>query len=201
MQNYTLYLTFNLFFLICQTLFSVVSTNRLATTEGRWVGKAEKWRSLFWGVGLAVRCERSEHGKSQLSKKYLCSILYCLFKSFVLFIFFFITLNFYIVCNFQPYLTLFFRFPIALSFPHCLQRFSSLASGRGIGKARTGGELPKSCEVSHETTPPLAPNCLLGAVVFFYILPLFIRTNCQSTTNCKSIDFMRIVKIAEYFFL
>jgi len=35
----------------------------------------------------------------------------------------------------------------------CLQRFSSLAAGGGIGKARTGAELPKSCEVSHETTP------------------------------------------------
>jgi len=45
----------------------------------------------------------------------------------------------------------------------CTQRFSSLATGGGIGKARTGGELPNSCEVSHETTPPLAPNCLLGA--------------------------------------
>jgi hypothetical protein len=35
------------------------------------VGKAEKWRSPFLGVGLAMRCERSEHGKSQLSKKFL----------------------------------------------------------------------------------------------------------------------------------
>jgi len=42
---------------------------------GWWVGKAEKWRSPFLGEGLAVRCERSEHGKSQLSIKYLCSIL------------------------------------------------------------------------------------------------------------------------------
>jgi hypothetical protein len=31
------------------------------------VGRAEKWRSPFWGVELSVRCERSEHGKSQLS--------------------------------------------------------------------------------------------------------------------------------------
>jgi len=44
-----------------------------------------------------------------------------------------------------------------------MQRFSSLAAGGGIGKARTGGELPNSCEVSHETIPPLAPNCLLSA--------------------------------------
>ena len=31
------------------------------------MGRAEKWRSSFLGVELAVRCERSEHGKSQLS--------------------------------------------------------------------------------------------------------------------------------------
>jgi len=42
---------------------------------GWWVGRAEKWRSPFWGVGLAVRCERSEHGKSQLFIKYFCTIL------------------------------------------------------------------------------------------------------------------------------
>jgi len=52
-----------------------------------------------------------------------------------------------------------------------------LAAGGGIGKARTGGELPKSCEVSHETTPPLAPNCPLAAVhfsrtAFFYFFAL-----------------------------
>jgi len=48
-----------------------------------------------------------------------------------------------------------------------MQRVWGLASGGGIGKARTGAELPKSCKVSHETTPPLAPNCLLHAGHFF----------------------------------
>jgi len=43
-----------------------------------------------------------------------------------------------------------------------------------------------------------APDTLWA--VFFFILPLFIRTNCQSTSNYKSIDFIVIVKIAEYFF-
>jgi len=38
-----------------------------------------------------------------------------------------------------------------------------LAAGGGIGKAWTGGKLPNSCEVSHETAPPLAPNGLLSA--------------------------------------
>ena len=37
-----------------------------------------------------------------------------------------------------------------------------LAFGRGFAKARTGGELLNSCEVSHETTPRLTPNPLLG---------------------------------------
>ena len=53
--------------------------------------------------------------------------------------------------------------------PACMQRFSSLAAGGGIGKAWTGAELPKSCEVSHETTPPLAPNCLLHAGFLVFI--------------------------------
>jgi len=39
------------------------------------VGRAEKWRSPFLGVGLVVRCERSEHGKSQLFVKFLTSFL------------------------------------------------------------------------------------------------------------------------------
>jgi len=42
---------------------------------GWWVGRAAKWRSAFWGEELAVRCERSEHGKSQLFIKYFCPIL------------------------------------------------------------------------------------------------------------------------------
>jgi len=54
---------------------------RCPPPEGWWVGKAEKWRSLFLGVELAVRCERNEHGKSQLSIKCLCSILVTFFNS------------------------------------------------------------------------------------------------------------------------
>jgi hypothetical protein len=42
--------------------------------EGWWVGKAEKWRSPFLGEELAVRCERNEHGKSQLSISLICQI-------------------------------------------------------------------------------------------------------------------------------
>ena len=46
-----------------------------------------------------------------------------------------------------------------------------LSGGRGFAKARTGGELPKSCEVSHETAPRLTPNPSLceGVCLFFYL--------------------------------
>jgi len=54
--------------------------------------------------------------------------------------------------------------------PAGAQRFSSLAAGGGIGKAWTGNELPKSCKVSHEASPPLAPNCLLGVRQFYLCL-------------------------------
>jgi len=37
-------------------------------------GQAEKWRSPFLGYGLAMRCERSEHGKSQLSNFIICQV-------------------------------------------------------------------------------------------------------------------------------
>jgi len=83
---------------------------------------------------------------------------------------------------------------IALLVRECrIKRFSSLAAGGGIGKARTGGELPKSCEVSHETTPPLAPNCLLHAGIFFFspksisnvFFFLFICLNLQLLTPLK----------------
>ena len=38
-------------------------------------GQSRKMAKPIFGRGLAMRCERSEHGKSQLSIKYLCSIL------------------------------------------------------------------------------------------------------------------------------
>ena len=51
--------------------------------------------------------------------------------------------------------------PVLVKIP-CL----GLGVGRGLAKARTGGELPKSCEVSHETTPRLTPNSSLCEGVF-----------------------------------
>jgi hypothetical protein len=89
---------------------------------GWWVGKAEKWRSPFLGVGLAVRCKRSEHGKSQLSKKYLCTISYHFFS---------------LICqtaqNFQPY---FLQVRTVARLPaHYIQRPAGFAKLRGEAKS------------------------------------------------------------------
>ena len=43
-----------------------------------------------------------------------------------------------------------------------------LSGGRGFAKAWTGSELPKSCEVSHETTPRLTPNPSLSAGIYVF---------------------------------
>jgi hypothetical protein len=42
-------------------------------------GQSRKMAKPIFGRGLAVRCERSEHGKSQLSKKYFSTILFVIF--------------------------------------------------------------------------------------------------------------------------
>ncbi|MCL2651046.1 MAG: hypothetical protein FWD60_08500, partial [Candidatus Azobacteroides sp.] len=39
-------------------------------------GQSRKMAKPILGRGLAVRCERSEHGKSQLFVKYLCILLF-----------------------------------------------------------------------------------------------------------------------------
>jgi len=45
-----------------------------------WVvgGQPQNGEAIL-GLWLAVRCEQSEHGKSQLSIKYFCTIFYLLF--------------------------------------------------------------------------------------------------------------------------
>jgi hypothetical protein len=82
-------------------------------------GQSRKMAKPIFGRGLAVRCERSEHGKSQLSKKYICTILIT-FLVIYSFKYTFRNSSFSLICqttqNFQPYLTLFFRIPTAL---HC----------------------------------------------------------------------------------
>jgi len=45
-------------------------------------GQSRKMAKPIFGRGLAMRCERSEHGKSQLSIKFLCVILIS-FSSFL----------------------------------------------------------------------------------------------------------------------
>jgi len=42
-------------------------------------GQSRKMAKPIFGRGLAMRCERSEHGKSQLSMKYFCTILIFVF--------------------------------------------------------------------------------------------------------------------------
>jgi len=77
------------------------------------------------------------------------------------------------------------------------QRGGSLAAGGGIGKARTGGKLPNSCEVSHETTPPLAPNCLLHAGIscFYFSLSLLFSVYLSKFAVPKNIKIMRKYKL------
>jgi hypothetical protein len=76
------------------------------------VGKAEKWRSPFFGVGLAMRCSLRSHRKSQLSIKYLYSILPLVFKVIVIFLSFIFKKFAIVVRN-----ALSFCFPIALRCP------------------------------------------------------------------------------------
>jgi len=47
-----------------------------------------------------------------------------------------------------------------------VKTYLGLEGGQGFIKARTGGELPNSCEVSHETTSRLTPNPSLPAGIF-----------------------------------
>ena len=48
---------------------------RVSTTCRVVGGQSRKMAKPILGRGLAMRCERSEHGKSQLSIKYFCTIL------------------------------------------------------------------------------------------------------------------------------
>jgi len=72
-----------------------------------------------------------------------------------------------------------------------------LAAGGGIGKARTGGKLPNSCEVSHEATPPLAPNCLLHAGIscFYFSLSLLFSVYLSKFAVPKITIYMKDFKI------
>jgi len=44
-------------------------------------GQSRKMAKPIFGRGLAMRCERSEHGKSQLSIKYFCAIFISFLKT------------------------------------------------------------------------------------------------------------------------
>ena len=90
----------------------------------------------------------------------------------------------------------------ALSPYTCSQRGGSLASGGGIGKARTRAKDDVTCSVSYESAPPLAPNRSLREVLFLVLLYIFIPQNynfsfilqtvpCQSCT--KTVDSLHIL--------
>ena len=66
---------------------------------------------------------------------------------------------------------------------------------RGFTKARTGGELLKSCEVSHETMPRLTPNPSL-AEVHLFLSHIFnsskYRNFCFESINIDDVYFWKI---------
>ena len=101
-------------------------------------GQSRKMAKPIFGRGLAMRCEHSEHGKSQLSVKYLCVILILLFKSLVLFI---NSLFFSNLSNFTKLSTLFnliFRFQIALRCPRLADNVVAASRRRGFHKGSGG---------------------------------------------------------------
>jgi len=106
-------------------------------------GQSRKMAKPIFGRGLAMRCERSEHGKSQLSLKYSCSILAIFFiiYSYKLQLFVFISLSFF------------------ASKWHCASRIASNEQGLGAGgastAARTGAKLANSHKLSGEPLPRL----------------------------------------------
>ena len=110
-----------------------------------WVvgGQSLKMAKPFLGVELAVRCERSEHGESQLSIKYLCTIYSYCFK---------VNFNFLHVvkCRLQKYSRT----------AHCRPRIShnvvAASRGRGLTKDWAGGTLANSHKCFCGHTPPLS---------------------------------------------
>ena len=67
------------------------------------------------------------------------------------------------------YTPLFSPVKIALLCPPVAYNVSGLGVGRGFAKARTGGELPNSCEVSHETTPRLTRITIRFKCVYHFL--------------------------------
>jgi hypothetical protein len=78
-------------------------------------GQSRKMAKPIFGRGLAVRRERSERGKSQLSIKYLCTILIT-FYSFVLSNTLFFQLSFF--SNLPNYTELSTLFNLIFSLPN-----------------------------------------------------------------------------------
>jgi hypothetical protein len=75
------------------------------------VGKAKKWRSPFFGVGWWCGVREANATKANYLKNIFAPFLSLFYNSP------FFSLICQIEQNFQPYLTLLFRFPIALRSP------------------------------------------------------------------------------------
>ena len=108
-------------------------------------------------VELAVRCERSEHGKSQLSIKFLCSIFIFVFLSFI--------------HHFQISLSLSATLCLFASKSHCAVRNlpitrKRLEAGGGYDTVHAGYKRSYSHYTFCGVTPPLAPNRTLSAAIF-----------------------------------
>jgi hypothetical protein len=103
----------------------------------------------IFGRGLAMRCERSEHGKSQLSLKYFCSIS-CHFFSHL----------FFYISTTCLYLSVFFRFPMALRLP-CIA-----ANDLGLAQWRATCTCHEPLNflfhnIFQRGTPAIVPNTLI----------------------------------------
>jgi len=143
----------------------------------------------FLGVELAVRCERSEHGKSQLSLKFLCTIFIPPLRHLFYLYTFFLTLHFSLICqttqNFQPYLTLFFRFPIALRCPKMAYNVVATLRGRGAHKGLGGRCTCKFAQMFVRTYTPALAKLLVICCFFIHQFHLCNLEYLQLDTFCR----------------
>jgi len=114
-------------------------------------GQSRKIAKPIFGRGLAVRCERSEHSKSQLSKKYLCTIL-ATFLSYLFFLYSFRNSPFFSNLSNSTELSTLFNLIFFASQSHCASRIAHnvLAAWRQAGvSVRFGREensqIPAKC--------------------------------------------------------
>ena len=118
---------------------------------------------------------------------------------------FFAILHFSLICqttqNFQPYLTLFFRFQIALHCPKMTDNVPAAWRRQGFTAAQTGAKHPNLHKLSGELLPPLRQTtplltvhyCLVVKRIFNQSVPVIIFW------NIADIDFYNFPSIEFYF--